>query len=108
MHAVTDDIDSCNTGETTVNTAAQLQYEFTAGDIFGSNCKPKVPGLPMRENETLTDHNLDHIVKYIGFIATLASPANISITVGGTAMAATFQYKPYVQIHAAECRLRDG
>lgn len=45
-------------------------------------------------HDVLTDHNLDHVDKYIGFIATLASSANISITVGSTAMDASFQYKP--------------
>lgn len=59
---------SCNDGDTVVNTATQLQYEFTPDSVLN--------------------------YRYIGYMATLTAPADLTITVGGHAMAASFQYPP--------------
>lgn len=59
---------SCNDGDTTVNTASQLQFEYAPADVLDA--------------------------KYIGFTAVLASPANVTVTVGGRAMAASWQIEP--------------
>lgn len=54
-------VEDCNDGQTTVNTASQLQMEFAPGDV------------------------LSHY--YIGYTAVLASHADVVITVGGSRLA---------------------
>ncbi|KAF5501368.1 Mutanase [Colletotrichum siamense] len=61
--------DGCSDGGTPVNTATQLQYEYSAGDVLGGG-------------------------KYIGYYAVLASPGNISISVGGKNMAGSWASEP--------------
>jgi hypothetical protein len=58
------DVNSCNDGNTVVNTASQLQVESLPTAAFPN--------------------------RYIGYMATLTSPADLSISVGGHAMAAGF------------------
>lgn len=60
------DVGACKDGDTVVNTATQLQFEFLPMDV------------------------LKH--RFIGYVATLTAPANLTSTIGGRAKAVSFQY----------------
>lgn len=78
-------VDGCNDNQTPVNTASQLQYEYSAGSVLGDG-------------------------KYIGFMAVLGSPGNISISVGGKNMAGAWTSEPAggVGVYYGSVFIEDG